>query len=601
MNLNSRNILHNYTIALFFLISSFNSFTQSLEFSATVDQSNISSDNYIRYTIQTNNKISIDKTGFSNFNVLQGPFTSSSSSVSIINGKVNKKEKFTFTYILSPTKTGQLKIGPASTTYKGKTYTTNSITISVAKGNKPINEKENEGDNSKTKNTGNLFASINLNKTKVFKGESVLVTYKIYTRYNSLQITDYDLPLKEGLWVEELKYSGNGWPQKREVINGMTYNVLTLKKEIVIPQVTGEIKIPEIKLEALVNQSMFGWGSEVNFKSNSPILNVLPIPKKDKPESYSGQVGKNYKLDVKLSSNEINIDEPIDLSIKISGNGNINNLEMPTLDFSSIFEVYPPELKDNVNITATGISGTKEVNYILIPRHYGSYTIPEINVSYFDPKKKRFIHLNYPKQQINVLKNGQSNDQGLTSNDAENNSVINPQKIKILNKDIRHIETKSTLRKEKSTFYGTFNYWFLLLLPLILLGVFFYIYRHKVNNTDHELIKRRGAGKKLEKKFALAQKHLKLQDQKKFYDELYRSWINYISLKFKLPIAELNKQTIQSSLEKHAVNKEHIKELESILQECEMAQYAPLKEENANLTFQKSKNLIYKIEKHVKI
>ena len=99
----------------------------------------------------------------------------------------------------------------------------------------------------------------------------------------------------------------------------------------------------------------------------------------------------------------------------------------------------------------------------------------------------------------------------------------------------------------------------------------------------------------------MAEKHLKAQDHQKFYDELYRSWIEYISLKFKLPVAELNKQTIQSSLKKHKVDNEHIEKLGDLLQECEMAQYAPLKDENAYQTFEKSKNLIIKIEKHVKI
>ena len=598
----SRHIFHLISIITFLFYSCVISIAQSLEFSATVDQNNITSDDYIRYTIQSNNKVAINKTSFSQFKVLQGPFKSSSSSVSIINGKVDKKEKWTEIYILSPTKTGQLKIGPATTNFKGKTYSTNSIVINVSKGNKPISGKEEKADDSKMKNTGDLFARINLNKDKVYKGESVLVTYKIYTKYNSMQVTNYDFPLKEGLWIEELKYSGNGWPQKREIINGMTYNVLTLRKEIAIPQTTGEIKFPEIKLDALVNQSIFGWGSEVTFKSNSPTLKVLPTPKKNKPGDFNGQVGNNYQLDVSLSTNEINIDEPLDLSIKISGNGNINHLEIPKLAFSSIFEVYPPELKDKINITSNGVTGNKEINYILIPRHYGTYKIPEISFSYFDPKKKRFIQLNHPEQIVNVLKNGKLiNNQNQLNNQSDNTSSNSPQKVKILNTDIRHIENESVLRQKKSIFYGTINYWMILFIPFIIVGVFFFIYRHKINNTDHELIKRKNAGKKLEKKFRMAEKHLKAQDHQKFYDELYRSWIEYISLKFKLPVAELNKQTIQSSLEKHKVDNEHIEKLGDLLQECEMAQYAPLKDENAYQTFEKSKNLIIKIEKHVKI
>ena len=58
-------------------------------------------------------------------------------------------------------------------------------------------------------------------------------------------------------------------------------------------------------------------------------------------------------------------------------------------------------------ITSNGIKGSKEINYILIPRHYGTYVIPEINFSYYDPKKKKYVQLNHPAKEINVLKNGQ--------------------------------------------------------------------------------------------------------------------------------------------------------------------------------------------------
>ena len=150
MKLSLKHIYYAIATNVFLFCNCSNFYTQFLEFTATVDQNNISSDDYIRYTIQTNQKISINKTGFSQFNVIQGPFTSSSSSVSIINGKVDKKEKYTFSYIIAPTKTGQLTIGPASTNYNGKNYSTNPIVINVSEGNQPINGKKEEREDRKT-------------------------------------------------------------------------------------------------------------------------------------------------------------------------------------------------------------------------------------------------------------------------------------------------------------------------------------------------------------------------------------------------------------------------------------------------------------------
>ena len=207
---------------------------------------------------------------------------------------MNKTQSYTITYLLSPKKSGKLIIPPASANYNGTNYKSKSITINVGNSNQKNSSNSNTNTNEPVKNN-NLFAKINVSKSSTYMGENILVTYKIYTRYNRMQIIDLDFPMTNGFWNEEIKASANGWPQRQEVLNGLTYIVLTLKKEIISPQKTGTLIIPPIETKVLINQDFFNRGTEKSFKSNSVKINVKPFPK-GAPKNFNDQVGKNLSL-----------------------------------------------------------------------------------------------------------------------------------------------------------------------------------------------------------------------------------------------------------------------------------------------------------------
>ena len=261
--------------------------------------------------------------------------SSESTSFSIINGKIDRSETYTITYLLAPNKSGELVIPPSSADFDGKEYETQPIQISVGKST--TNNKANRSNTTNSKNS-NLFAKINLSKSTALMGENILVTYKIYTRYSRMQIIDYDFPMTNGFWTEEIKAGANGWPQKQEVINGMPYNVITLKKEIISPQKTGSLIIPPIEIKALLNQDFFNRGYEKTFKSNIVKIKVKPFPK-GAPSSFSDQVGKQYKLKVNYSTNILKVDDPLDVTIEISGNGNLKQLKLPSVKYLSLIHI----------------------------------------------------------------------------------------------------------------------------------------------------------------------------------------------------------------------------------------------------------------------
>ena len=68
---------------------------------------------------------------FKNFDVLAGPFTSSSSSIQIINGKTSRNVSNSYTYNISCQTPGTYTIAPAEVIIGGNTYKSNSLKIKV--------------------------------------------------------------------------------------------------------------------------------------------------------------------------------------------------------------------------------------------------------------------------------------------------------------------------------------------------------------------------------------------------------------------------------------------------------------------------------------
>ena len=572
------------------LFSYSNLIGQDFSIKSFVNDNQIQSTEYVKYTVETNKKVNVNPPNLTDFTIVQGPYSSSSSSVSIINGTIDRNETYTLTYLLAPNKSGELLIPPSTATYKGKGYQTKSIKINVGKSS-----SNGSTQNSSTQNVknSNLFAKIKLSKSYSYMGENILVTYKIYTRYSRMQIIDYDFPMTNGFWTEEIKAGTNGWPQKQEVLNGLPYNVITLKKEIISPQKTGELIIPPIEIKALLNQDFFNRGYEKTFKSNSAKIKVKPFPK-GAPQSFSDQVGKKYKLKVNYSTKQLKVDDPLDITVEISGNGNLKQLKIPQINYPTDFEVFPEENKEKIKVSTAGISGKKIKQQLLIPRHHGDFEIPEIEFTYFDLNSKSYKTLKHPAFQLKVEKSD-GNSAALT-----NIRLNNQEDVVLLNDNIRHIESNSSFNRNSKPLFGTGKYWAMMGSPLILFLLLLLFTNYQSKNENHLGKARKKAKKELAKKFVKAQELLSSTKTDEFYQNIYSAWIAYLSIEFDIPISSLNKVTIIEACNKHQINEETTTILTRILEECELARYAPIPSENAHKTLSDSKSIITKIEQHAK-
>ncbi len=209
--------MKNIILYIFIAFGVNQTYAQNFVFKAYVDQNNISTDDFIRFTVESSERVQLNNLRFNNFIIKQGPYTSSSSQTTIINGKFKSKNEFKSTFIIAPKKDGKLFIESIKVNYDGKDYQTERIAINVSKGqNNNIalpSAKTSSNTNSK------LFAKISCSKTSPYIGENILVKYKIYQssyHIRNIEITDYELPMINDFWTELIEPKNKQWKEEQE-------------------------------------------------------------------------------------------------------------------------------------------------------------------------------------------------------------------------------------------------------------------------------------------------------------------------------------------------------------------------------------------------
>ena len=85
----------------------------------------------------------------------------------------------------------------------------------------------------------------------------------------------------------------------------------------------------------------------VTLEAKAQTITVKPLPTANKPASFNGAVGR-YTMQAKASPLEVTVGDPVTLNIQISGQGAIDSLNLPKLDWPS-FKSYEPSVTTNKN------------------------------------------------------------------------------------------------------------------------------------------------------------------------------------------------------------------------------------------------------------
>ena len=538
------------------------------------------------------------------FIVLSGP--NQSTSMQIINGAVSSS--LTYSYYLQPRNLGKYTIGSAKIIYKDEEYKTEPIKIEVVPGSPKPKDAASQSENVSEKEIAeNLFVRASVDKQRVYKGEQVTVTYKLYTRLDiAAQMSVSKLPAYQGFWAEELETSSN-ISFTTEVVDGRQFRVGVLKRAALFPSQTGELAITpfELKVPILVKKKrrigslfddffddpFFGGREtyEYTAKSNTIKILSLDLPKENVPSSFNGAVGE-FSLNAKVDKSEVKANEPISLKLELSGSGNLSLIKVPEIRLPAGFEKYEPKIIDQIN-RSNKISGKKTIEYLLVPRLAGKSTIPPIEFSYFNPNSKSYVTLTTSSFSINVLKGEGSADVAYVPKEG----------IKVLGDDIRFIKTDlGNIEKRGELLLFTAGFWAAVAFPLFaLISLVAWKRRSDKLSGNVQLLRYQRAEKMARARLKTAKSLMSENKQIEFYDEISRALFGYLEDKLQIPKAELTLDAVLQKLQQANLKQEVLDNLKNCAEKCEMIRFAP-KEDGVgamNQIYNDSANVIIEIEK----
>jgi hypothetical protein len=521
---------------------------------------------------------------FAGFYKLMGPQTSYQSNTQMINGIISRETSYTYLYFLQALKEGKFVIPPAAIKVKNKTFYSDSLRIEVV-GSNPGQQNVQGTNRNKTdeqiEETGDdIFVNLSLDRKEVFIGEHIGVTVKIFTRVDISGINEIKYPGFEGFLKTDLE-TPPLTSLKRESINGIIYGTGIVQQFLLYPQVSGEIIIDPVQISVLIRQKtgqsdpFFGdffstFSTVPKDVISKPVrIKVNPLPG-IKPDDFSGIVGR-ITLNSSLNKDTVNVNDAVTLKMIIAGSGNLKMAGAPEMKLPADLEVYDPKVADELKNGMNGTTGQKTFEYLLIPRHYGDFTIPPVTYSYFNVASKQFEKITTPELHFYARK-GTDQNAGITVYGG-----VSKEDVKYLGKDIRFISSKpGFLRKpgnlfsSKRSFYSSYAF-----ALIIFLVVLFLRREHIRRNSDLSAVRNRKAGKVAGKRLKEAEKCLKEKQSDKFYEEILKALWGYLSAKLDIPVSELNRSSAVNALTEKGIADEEINNLATVIDKCEYARFAP--------------------------
>jgi hypothetical protein len=243
-------------------------------------------------------------------------------------------------------------------------------------------------------------------------------------------------------------------------------------------------------------------------------------------------------------------------------------------------------------VVDAGLSGSRQYDYLIIPRMPGDYSIGGQSFSYFDPASEKYVTINTPAFPLKIT--------GEPSKNVNPNAstYTSQQQISTFGEDIRYIKTSApSFNKDEHSFFGSAGFIALYALPFFaFIGLIAVRRRNESLAADITGSKRRKALRLAKKRLRYAEKNLVGHDKKKFYEEVSEAIWGYLGDKLNIDMAELSKDTVAEKLMARNVKAETISRLQSLLNSCEVSLYAPAGDAEMKIDYTTALNLIADIE-----
>ncbi|MDQ0593225.1 hypothetical protein QFZ37_001594 [Chryseobacterium ginsenosidimutans] len=349
---------------------------------------------------------------------------------------------------LEPKQKGKVKIGSFLITINNKIYKTEPFDIII----KDVEKKAAVASASK-----DVYLNMEIEDRDVYQDQATIAVLKVYSKNmdNFRRVKNIHLPKQDDLDVYPVSFA------KSEIDPSDNGNMASqvLAVFMLFPNEAGYVEIPG------VSASVNSYSNKNKIVSNKVKINVKKLPE-GSPEYFKNAVG-NFNVSVaNISKEKAEVKKPINVVVKVSGEGNLKNMELPKIAESPDYEIFAPKITSHVTVGTTGMKGEISANYLIIPNKAGEITIKTEQFAFFDPSSKEYVDLGQEILAVNTFSHDQIMESRTTVekvNEYTNNF------LETVNTPV--LKTTSFKVKEKSKFH-----WNILLTNITILSGLFIAY-----------------------------------------------------------------------------------------------------------------------------
>jgi hypothetical protein len=498
---------------------------------------------------------------------MRGMMTSSASNYSIINGKVSESVTKSFIYRLLPKRHGALSIPAFNISVNGKDYSTQKVDIRVLDVPRAGSQQGQGGSQSQRmplymmdpfgmdpgfEPVGDIEIAAKAEKSSVYVGEPLLVTYRLYT---TQPVTSLEL-------VDEKDFGGYGkeiysepsrlnFEQVRH--KDQRYRSAVIKIVAISPNRSGEIELP--RLTAKVHIGSIGLYSQV-LDSQPLRINVRELPSAGRPANFSGAVG-NLTVSDSQPKSLVRLGEALEYKLIISGRGNFNQFSNPDYPAQADFRIASPVADNQIQ---AGISGKRTITYLLIPRREGKFDLPGISFNWFDPASGTYKAFRASPRAVEVKP---GNVLTYISNVFQRESI----------RTLSPFRPETAYKSQKQLLHN-YLYWIIAgMMLLSLLPSWIYAQKKRISHADPELAALKNSARVL-KKYLRQAEFSALNGSQDFYPQAEKGLMHYLADKYRISRRFSTREKIYQ-LRLKGLDENLIISLEEFLKRCQEARFMP--------------------------
>lgn len=496
--------------------------------------------------------------------------TSQQSNLSIVNGA--SQTTVTFIYQLAALEAGTFQIGPFRYERNGQTHNLGPVEVTVVKSQAPA------GGTASSQQEDFLFATLTASQPEAYVQQPIQLELALYWR---------DLNIDREVGLNGFDTTGlrlGGWQElqvSREAVKGEVFEVRRFRCQAV-PLTAGTFTLsPQLRVGVLVrtrqsrSDPFFGGAFDDlffgGFRAQPTDVNVPPLsltirdlPAEGRPPEFNGAVGQ-FQLEVRAQPAAVAVGEPVTVTARISGPGNLDTVGAPLIPVADDFRRYEPKL---VNQDAD--RQQKIFETVLIPKHAGISNLPPVRFAFFDPAAGRYQTLEHPPSPLRV--EGQSAATKIIQMAEGGAGRARPETTGI---DITHLKTHAPRWREPTrSAGGVAGTVALHSLPLLaLVGSGWLARRRHRLQTDHAHARRRQAPRSARKALAETLRCLENEPAPRFYEAVWGVLVAYFGNRFNLAPGEVSAGEVSRRLLAAGWSVDRVHRLAQLFEQCESGRF----------------------------